>query len=877
MQAAPQHRPHQRTTTGEERHWAAYALGVVTLLGLLYLVPARALGFWEPWETSLATLGRFLSDHPSSSPFAALRAEELVGRPWLQTILLRLGFEIGGGSELGFRIPFAALGLTAALGVFGTLARPFGPARAALVALLFGMAPAALLSSVNLAGDAASLFPMTLAVLALTSVLAERGRHAAWRLPFGALMLGLAYWGAGLFGFAVPVSVTAVLALSLPDEERDPRLAGFIAAIFGLVGVAIAWSALEQRGWGEAKELIGVIALTFGPLVALIASFGSARARALLHPVGTPVALLLIALTCGLPTRALIATAGIDGAANFLLYPEWLTERVLPQHVTFDVLIRLGGAAAYPLTLFAPLGFAYLARTLQAHVATDDDTDEARVYKLLFLIWMAVGFALSGLVVSLGGDYFAPFVLPIAAAVGLALSDEAHARALIGKRAVFHTAGLASLMLLLMTSKDMRGTFDEEGGRPGPHFFFELLLLDGRVEFPEEFALRAMSLFVALWAVIILAYFAAPARTLQEAGDALLAFATRERPASKPGIRGWLQRALGLARGVLAKLARLMLRGGQLAQRSAAPLTRGSTGVRLLGIAFALSVFAWNVNLTMRCIPEVTNHFSQKGLIDTYEALAPEGSVLYTAGIRDDDNSYYMSGRETEALERVEDIRALFCNADTRRFVVVPFERLAEAHYHVRHATGGRRGEVEPGDACEEGGELFVLDGRSSRYVLLSDRLLEGEEDQSAVAENTFAPDALPEHVQEPAEEVTVDGKLRLVAVDLSPRTLDSGDLTVAAYWEVLERPTSNYEVFIHGDFGGNRLNGDHDPVGGLVPMRWWVPGEVVRDEFVIDVSSADKAGEYTMWYGFFRGDDRLVVDPARSDNRVNLGSIVVE
>lgn len=872
MHAASQHRS---SDTGDALAWAGYALALGLTLAFLYLVPARVLGFWEPWETSLATLGRSLSESPSGSVFAALRGDELIGRPWLQTVLLRMGFELGGGSEFGFRLPFALLGVTGALGVFGGLARAFGPLRAALVGLLFGMAPAALLSSISLAGDAVSIVPMTLAILAFGGVLAERGAHAAWRLPFGALMLGLSYWGAGLFGFALPVGVVAVLALSLHDPERDNRLPLLFAGLVLLAGAAICRSALSELGWEDAKDLVGVVALLFGPVAVLAASFGSARSRVLLHPIGTPLALVVLLAVAYAPTRALVAEVNEVRAAAFLLYPEWLTSRVLPDHVTFDVLIRLAGAAAYPLTLFAPLGFAYLARTLREEVPSDDRTEESRVWKQLFLIWMAIGFVLSGLMVSLGGDYFAPFVLPIAAAVGLALSDESHANGLIKNRIAFHTAGLASLMLLLVTSKDMRGTFDEEGGRPGPHFFFEMLLLDGAVEFPEDYALNYMSVFVGLWALLILAYFAAPSRTVREFGHTLLELS--DGPAGQAtGLRRALQKAQRPARTLAARLGQLSVRAGDTLGRLVAPLTGPTTGIRLLAGAFLFSVLAWNVTLVVRCIPEVTNHFSQKGIIDTYEELAGDDATLYTAGIRANDNSYYMSGQLTEPLERIEDIRGLFCGAEERLFVIVPFERLAEAHYHVRHAEGGRRGEVEPREDCAEGGELFVIDGRSSRYVLLSNRLLAGEEDQSAVGANVFAPDALPEHVQEPAEAVTVDDRLRLVAVDLSPRELDSGDLVVAAYWEVLDRPTSNFEVFIHGDFGGNRLNGDHDPVNGLFPMRWWVPGEVVRDEFVIDVSSADKAGEYTMWYGFFRGDDRLEVSPARGDNRINLGTVVV-
>ncbi len=490
---------------------------------------------------------------------------------------------------------------------------------------------------------------------------------------------------------------------------------------------------------------------------------------------------------------------------------------------------------------------------------------------------MGVGFGVVGLSASLAHVYMIPTVLPLCAGSALALTDTRWLRALSRDRAVFRAIGLVSLLLLLVTSKDMRGTYDLEMGRPGPHFFFEFLLLDGDVAFPDDYAFRYMSLFVAGWAAIVGLYFADIFGTLRGWRDGL----ARIRPGGTPNpgrLRGWYRRSLKT--GWLASLQRLALRSFDVAIASVetrrAGLTLGGAGGQLIAIAFTGLSLLWTVELVLYDVPSVTNHFSQKNLLTTFEELAPDGASLHTAGISDDDQSYYMTGTEMVALDRVDDLRDLFCQAEGPVFAVVPFGRLAEAHYRVRHAIGGRRGEVEDGDNCEGGLDFYVVDGRSSRYVLVSNVLPEGREDESVIGAHVFTTDTLPPEAQDVAEEVTVDGKLRLVAVELSPREIDSGDLTVAAYWEVLERPSSNYEVFIHVDKGGNRLNGDHDTVGGNYPMRYWVPGEVVRDSFVIDVSRADSAGEYTAWYGFFRGDDRLVVDPPRGDNRVNLGTLRV-
>lgn len=865
-----------RPTTPSIGETAIGSALLLAILAALYLLPASSLGFWEPWETSLASLGRQLGESPDMDPFRIVRGGDVVLRPWLEAYLLRLGHGLGG--ELGYRLPFTLLNLFAALFTFGTLSRLFGTIRAFLAALAFGIAPAVVLSSASLAGDAVGIAPITVATVALGSVAARRGEGAAWMLPIGGVALALCVWGHGVLGFAVPIGTMAVFSAGTLDDRSSGGivLAGLVGAVVTLlVGVGLPGMAVLELGWDTSKDLFGVGIAVALPLALLLGTAPRSRARHLLDPIGAPIAVLLFA---GLIAWPLSSWIGQEGWAEALLYRTPLNRRMLPDHVTFDQLIRLVGASVYPMTLLVPLGFAYLVRTARGDEReTNDDHDDARAFKQLLVLWMGVGFAVLGLSASLAHVYLVPAVLPLCAGSALALTDDRWLKSLSLNRIVFHTIGLVSLLLLLVTSKDMRGTYDLELGRPGPHFFFEFLLLDGDVAFPDDYAFRAMSLFVLGWGAIVVLFFADPLGVLRGWRDGI----RRIRPGTSDDagrVRRWYRRSLeggflGTLRSSAERSVSLII---NVVERAWNRATGGGMGNRITAVAFSLLALGWMVEVVMHDLPNVTNHFSQKGLLTTFEELAPEGTPLYTAGISDDDQSYYMTGTNLEPLARIEDLRGLFCEAEGPVFAVLPFGRLAEAHYEVRHAVGGRRGEVEDGENCEAGLDFYVVDGRSNRYVLVSNVLPEGREDESVIGEHVFAPDALPPEAEEPAEVVTVDGKLRLVAVELQPREIDSGDLTVAAYWEVLERPSSNYEVFIHVDRGGNRLNGDHDTVGGHYPMRYWVPGEVVRDSFVIDVSRADAAGVYIAWYGFFRGDDRLVVDPPRSDNRVNLGEIRV-
>ncbi len=848
---------------------------VIGVLAALYLVPSANLGFWEPWETSLATLGRHISTTDGSTPFVPIRAEALIARPWLETTLLTLGYEFGGGSEFGFRLPMALLTIFAALFAFFGLNRFFGPLRAGAAAVLFGVTPLALLSSTNLAGAAFYVAPSTVALVAAGLICGDPDRGRPWLMPvFGAALAGCV-WGGGALGFAIPVGALAFFAIGTREEEfaDDPSfvalLVGGLIAMISVVGPLALFASL---GWESSRDLVGIGFTVGGPAALLVAAAPGSRARFLFDPVYGTAALAVFVALVAPPLIALQTTVGWDDTFAFLLYADFLTERVFGDHVTYDVLVRLVGASAYPTTMLVPFGFAYLIHSAAADSEATIDRDEGpRAFKHLLVYWMVVGFLVVGLGATLTGNTTFPLALPMTASVALALGDPAWMRRLSANRLARYVAAVAGLLLLVMLSKDVRGTFDSELGRPGPHVIFEFLLVDGEVDFPPSYAFSLIKVFVSTWAVILVAVFVEPITNVGRLGAIMERFGTPVPLPEGSRIQRLLARLVGLARRPSYLVGRLMERLARRAANvfdvAAAGLSAGAVGLLLLTV----TITAWAGVLAFRDVPTVTHHLSPKGIMDTFHELTDEGATLYSAGVTADDNSYYLGLDDIERLPRIADIRDLFCESEERVFVVIPTSRLAEAHYEVRHG----RDDDSP---CSGGSPFYVVDGRSSRYALASNQLdIEaGETDESLVAANVFTEETLPEGVERPGTEVLVEDKLRLAAFSVEPRSIDSGDLAVTAYWEVLERPTSNHEIFIHVDFGGNRLNGDHDPVEGHYPMRYWVPGEIVRDRHVLEVSRADRAGTYTVFYGFFRGDNRLSIEPSESEQRLRLGVVEV-
>lgn len=70
------------------------------------------------------------------------------------------------------------------------------------------------------------------------------------------------------------------------------------------------------------------------------------------------------------------------------------------------------------------------------------------------------------------------------------------------------------------------------------------------------------------------------------------------------------------------------------------------------------------------------------------------------------------------------------------------------------------------------------------------------------------------------------------------------GDLHIKLYWLALKRTPHNYAFYVHAfGRGGTRIGGvDTYPGRGNYPTRLWVPGEVVADEYVLNIASDAEA-----------------------------------
>lgn len=869
---------------------ADWILGAVLLVlpPALYLLAARGMGLWEPWETALASLGWQQATQADQNLFAPLVEGVPTARPWLQTLGLRVGYAIGGGTEMGLRLPFALLDALGAAGTFGLLRLSTTRWRALMAALLLVATPAFVLSSMTLAGGGHALGPFAL-TMALIGASFARPDRARLLVPAVGLSAGLVFWATGLAGLSIVLVTLALMAAGYRHEDRRggaALAAGAVAAALIVLGGGLALVAggadlADQDTLGAAfgagfaawGPVFALLCSVVAPAALLVGALPGARFSASWTPTRALGAAIAFAVVAGPGLLGLLGElSGVEGttgtdALALLFGVTPMTGRTLPAHVTFDLTIRLVAFIAYPVVVLAPFAFGYLLRSSDATFVESEDVDAgARLQKQLVLMWMGVSFAVFGLSARHDPYLLYACVPPVAVAAGLAIGDTRFLAATYRNRMGFYTMGVASVLLLLMLSKDVRGTYNTEAGRPGPRVIFESLLLDGRVEFPHVYEFQAIQVFFVVWVLTLLAFFVRPLESLILLRDDAGLFAAQS--------RGILARVLTSMRNLATRVVNPL---GALFDR-----LRGGLHHTLPSSLVLVAVLsAWSMELAFGDVPAMTYHFSQRGMLETYERFAEPGTPLHAVGVSRGDSTYYLREGEVERVARIADLRDLFC-AEGRAFAIIPAENLGEAYYTVRRtlepsAEGSGEGAQADRAPCPPQ-QLYVLDARSSRYLLVSDELHTdaGEEQQSYIAQNVFTDETLPPDMQRPEQTYTVDDRIELIGYRFDPPVIDRGTVHIETFWRVIETPRSGYKSFIHVDNRGNRINGDHELVGGRFAMNYWVPGEIVRDRHPIEVSRADRAGTYRVLYGFFRGDDRLRVEPAIGDNRIPVGDLEV-
>jgi hypothetical protein len=799
---------------------------VAGIVGTLLLGGLAAfLGVWEPWEAQRATVleemlrrGDLL--HVPQVPVVAGKeaSADVLPYGWWPALA---AVKLLGFGELGLRLPgllFAAAALLAVFAVtrrlYGRLAAWFALASALSMPLFTTHARHLLHGGPDMAVTA--LAALGLLWVATVPEASARVRWGAW------LAVALSGLFAGATGLAIPLVTGLVAAFAARREGDDPlrRLlapAPMVVALV-LVGAGWAYAALNRP---EGASLAGLL-LWKSPLQApdLHKSFPSFEQYIHqigfgLFPIGALVPFAFAPMLWGEPDPDESAAARAADPAVAAWFAVAFLGPALAVPETYGALF-LGAPAV------AVAAGAYLARVVRRPAEPVLGIATVLVVFLLYNALKVDTHYIADTLVGARVDSFPPTLAGWKVAKSLSW-------------------GLMLLLLVyqLDVPRHLRAIVQAVAYPPHPLGWFQAWLVA-----PAALAAAAVWWTRSEWidAAAQLKLFG-PMLMPVRRFVVLLAIAAVGFVALRLFF-AWRARELaGRREGVLTKEAEAI--GAVLARPHAASL--------LLGCVLA----GWALFDNVLLARSLTTNFSQRDLVERYGRLARGDEPLYKYGVDRDEVSFY-----TRRLAELNpaDFKKNAAGND-RFFAIIPRPKLAQINDEFRQATGRT---------------LPVLDADSFRFLLVSNQLRDGEEDENPIQHALVK--ELPANVQHKSD-VRFEDQLQLAGWSFDPAEPRAGSkLTITLYWKVLKKIPYDWKVFMHIDTGGSRIHGDHDPVEGLYPTTRWAPGDIVRDEHHLDVGATSPAGKYTVWVGLYRGDTRMTVTSTDKDNenRARLGDVNV-
>jgi hypothetical protein len=814
------------------------ATAAVGIVGALLLVGISSFGIWDPWELTSADEARHL-----------LAGEPVeLGRSAIAGWVVASGFALFGVHEWSGRLPIALTGLLTLVIVY-VLVRRFEGRRAGVFAIVVaGTSPLFLLNARQMLGDAP-----VFAAQALT---------------------GLA-------------ALAAIYRPTLRDEaaEKTKRMA------------TIAWLVVMIASAILASLLRGALLGALAPLCA-VALVAAVQGLLLAKPSEDPRRAVAVYVVTA---AALVVGLGVVRAviADVADYSTWLGGRPRGGNPpTFEVGLEAIFHAFAPWSALLPLalGRLLLARDAEAPTATGDAATapaegeeaphaSAGAFRLALVLWAAFGYgALTLYEARYGPGSYVP-VAALGAAVAVLMRD------LERSREASWTGAVVAFLFVGLLIRD----FDLYPGGP-----VEGLSVD-ELTIPEVFNPKAAwSIVLGLFGVMAaLALVAAPAPAPAAPAPDAEARAAAKLPDLKAPYRflraqwdrgrpykAWLVlgalfvvfclvvalvsltigESIGLTSlvlkwslrvGLLPFVLPVLVAGAQLVLFGAKKLA----AFRMLPLLVAGIVVGGYASQGF--LPALSAHFSPREVYDTFNRLSSAGEVLAEYRVGGRAAAYYARGELTE-IDQQDALVALLADRGSRKWAAFPAEELPAIDRAYRRSTGEH---------------LFVVDARSARVVLATNQPVRGVENQSFVAR--FVRDRVPDDMQHPVHAMLED-KIELVGYDLD---LPHGDyvgpgesFTVTWYWRALHASPGSWKIFLHIDGQGNRLNGDHDPVGDKYPVRLWDEGDVVVDVQELTVPANYRPGPYVMFIGMYAGNNRLEVreGPKDTENRVRAGTFMV-
>jgi hypothetical protein len=265
--------------------------------------------------------------------------------------------------------------------------------------------------------------------------------------------------------------------------------------------------------------------------------------------------------------------------------------------------------------------------------------------------------------------------------------------------------------------------------------------------------------------------------------------------------------------------------------------------------------------------PVLSRHYSFKPVLESYARYAKGDEALAKYRVEGHGTAFY-ADREMKDLPSQDSV-VEFLKQPKRAFALVSADELAALDAALKTAQVG----------------YFVVDASSSRFLLLSNRLEAGEEEQNPLKKNVWMaprpPTAVPtgEATGQATGGVRYDwqgqqppwppprvpavaefgNSIELIGADYPPAVRRPAKVPLTLHFRVNQKPPAGYKIFVHFDApGAPRLLGDHAPLDGAFPTSHWLAGEYIRDLVEVDVPlMTTPPGKYTLLVGFWPGGEQ--------------------
>jgi len=310
-------------------------------------------------------------------------------------------------------------------------------------------------------------------------------------------------------------------------------------------------------------------------------------------------------------------------------------------------------------------------------------------------------------------------------------------------------------------------------------------------------------------------------------------------------------------------------------KRARGPLRKAIDDAYVFGGRFGLQismacavVFAFY--LTQSLIPRLSTHLSFKPVLEAYAKFAHEGDKIGKYRIEGHGSSFY--SKQTMVELTSQDRVIGFLRDPQRVFAMVPTDELAALDAAFKQAQV----------------PYYVVDGSSSKFLLITNQLASGQGDDNPLASNVWTPPAGDPAAKPPWSwrvplSATFGDAIELVGADFPTNVRRPGKIPLDLYFHIKAKVPGSYKIFLHFDGpAAPRVIGDHDPINHAFGTSYWLPGEYIRDHYDTDVPlMTTPAGTYTIFMGFWPGGEgkRLKVTQGTQDgaDRVRLGTIEIK